>query len=127
MSSDDKFIEKYFDPDNEDGFNEVIFQRNEKKIGLKKRLKKYKLDEKEIDDLFKIIVNAEFEMEKIKRSYKGDDYTIEQLNKFKERMTTVQEKMQKDFEKKLAETLKRKFEKAKQMVDEYNKKNPFGL
>lgn len=127
MSSDDKFIEKYFDPDNEDGFNEVIFQRNEKKIGLKKRLKKYKLDEKEIDDLFKIIVNAEFEMEKIKRSYKGDDYTIEQLNKFKERMTTVQEKMQKDFEKKLAETLKRKFEKAKKMVDEYNKKNPFGL
>lgn len=127
MSSDDKFIEKYFDPDNDDGFNEVIFQRNEKKIGLKKRLKKYKLDEKEIDDLFKIIVNAEFEMEKIKRSYKGDDYTIEQLNKFKERMTTVQEKMQKDFEKKLAETLKRKFEKAKKMVDEYNKKNPFGL
>lgn len=127
MSSDDKFIEKYFDPDNEDGFNEVIFQRNEKKIGLKKRLKKYKLDEKEIDDLFKIIVNAEFEMEKIKRSYKGDDYTIEQLNKFKERMTTVQEKMQKDFEKKLAETLKRKFEKAKKMVDEYNKKNPFGF
>ena len=127
MSSDDKFIEKYFDPDNEDGFNEVIFQRNEKKIGLKKRLKNYKLDEKEIDDLFKIIVNAEFEMEKIKRSYKGDDYTIEQLNKFKERMTTDQEKMQKDFEKKLAETLKRKFEKAKKMVDEYNKKNPFGL
>ena len=127
MSSDDKFIEKYFDPDNEDGFNEVIFQRNEKKIGLKKRLKKYKLDEKEIDDLFKIIVNAEFEMEKIKRSYKGDDYTIEQLNKFKERMTTVQEKMQKDFEKKLAETLKRKFEKAKKMVDEYNKQNPFGF
>lgn len=127
MSSDDKFIEKYFDPDNEDGFNEVIFQRNEKKIGLKKRLKKYKLDEKEIDDLFKIIVNAEFEMEKIKRSYKGDDYTIEQLNKFKERMTTVQEKMQKDFEKKLAETLKRKFEKAKKMVDEYNKQNPFGI
>ena len=36
-------------------------------------------------------------MEKIKRSYKGDDYTIEQLNKFKERMTTVQEKMQKDY------------------------------
>ena len=127
MSSEDKFIEKYFDPDNEDGFNEVIFQRNEKKIGLKKRLKKYKLDEKEIDELFKIIINAEFEMEKIKRSYKGDDYTIEQLNKFKERMTIVQEKMQKDFEKKLAETLKRKFEKAKKMVDEYNKKNPFGL
>lgn len=127
MSSEDKFIEKYFDPDNEDGFNEVIFQRNEKKIGLKKRLKKYKLDEKEIDELFKIIINAEFEMEKIKRSYKGDDYTIEQLNKFKERMTIVQEKMQKDFEKKLAETLKRKFEKAKKMVDEYNKKNPFGI
>ena len=127
MSSEDKFIEKYFDPDNEDGFNEVIFQRNEKKIGLKKRLKKYKLDEKEIDELFKIIINAEFEMEKIKRSYKGDDYTIEQLNKFKERMTIVQEKMQKDFEKKLAGTLKRKFEKAKKMVDEYNKKNPFGI
>ena len=52
MSSEDKFIEKYFDPDNEDGFNEVIFQRNEKKIGLKKRLKKY------IKGKLKILLNG---------------------------------------------------------------------
>ncbi len=121
----DKFIEKYFDPENDDGFNEVVFQRNERKTGLRKRLEKYKLDEKEIDELFKIIVNAELEMEKIKRKYKGDDYTVGQLNDFRKKMEDVQQKMQKDFEKKLAETLKKKFEKAKKIVDEYNKKNPF--
>ncbi len=121
----DKLIEKYFDPENDDGFNEVVFQRNEKKIGLKKRLQKYKIDEKEIDILFKIIVNAELEMEKVKRKYKGDDYTVGELNKFKKQMTDIQEKMKNDFEKKLAEILKKKFEKAKKIVDAYNKNNPF--
>ena len=123
----DKFIEKFFDPENDDGFNEVVFQRNEKKKALRERLKKYKLDDKELDDLFKIIVDAEIVMEKIKRKYKGDDYTVAELNKFKKQMTEVQEKMQKDFEKKLADTLQKKFEKAKKFMEEYNKKNPFGM
>ncbi len=123
----DKFIEKFFDPENDDGFNEVVFQRNEKKKALRERLKKYKLDDKELDDLFKIIVDAEIVMEKIKRKYKGDDYTVAELNKFKKQMTDVQEKMQKDFEKKLADTLQKKFEKAKKFMEEYNKKNPFGM
>ena len=118
----DKFIEKFFDPE-----NEVVFQRNEKKKALRERLKKYKLDDKELDDLFKIIVDAEIVMEKIKRKYKGDDYTVAELNKFKKQMTDVQEKMQKDFEKKLADTLQKKFEKAKKFMEEYNKKNPFGM
>ena len=123
----DKFIEKFFDPENDDGFNEVVFQRNEKKKALRERLKKYKLDDKELDDLFKIIVDAEIVMEKIKRKYKGDDYTVAELNKFKKQMKDVQEKMQKDFEKKLADTLQKKFEKAKKFMEEYNKKNPFGM
>lgn len=123
----DKFIEKFFDPENDDGFNEVVFQRNEKKKALRERLKKYKLDDKELDDLFKIIVDAEIVMEKIKRKYKGDDYTVAELNKFKKQMTDVQEKMQKDFEKKLADTLQKKFEKAKKFMEEYNKKNPFSM
>ena len=123
----DKFIEKFFDPENDDGCNEVVFQRNEKKKALRERLKKYKLDDKELDDLFKIIVDAEIVMEKIKRKYKGDDYTVAELNKFKKQMTDVQEKMQKDFEKKLADTLQKKFEKAKKFMEEYNKKNPFGM
>lgn len=123
----DKFIEKFFDPDNDDGFNEVVFQRNEKKKALRERLKKYRLDEKELDDLFKIIVDAEIAMEKVKRKYKGDDYTVAELNKFKKQMTELQEKMKKDFEKKLADTLQKKFDKAKKFMEEYNKKNPFGI
>ena len=123
----DKFIEKFFDPDNDDGFNEVVFQRNEKKKALRERLKNYKLDEKELDDLFKIIVDAEIAMEKVKRKYKGDDYTVGELNKFKKQMTDIQEKMKSDFEKKLADTLQKKFEKAKKFMEEYNKKNPFGM
>ncbi len=123
----DKFIEKFFDPENDDGFNEVVFQRNEKKKALRERLKKYRLDDKELDDLFKIIVDAEIAMEKVKRKYKGDDYTVAELNKFKKQMTDLQEKMKKDFEKKLADTLQKKFEKAKKFMDEYNKKNPFGM
>lgn len=123
----DKFIEKFFDPDNDDGFNEVVFQRNEKKKALRERLKNYKLDEKELDDLFKIIVDAEIAMEKVKRKYKGDDYTVGELNKFKKQMTDIQEKMKSDFEKKLADTLQKKFQKAKKFMEEYNKKNPFGM
>lgn len=123
----DKFIEKFFDPDNDDGFNEVVFQRNEKKKALRERLKKYRLDEKELDDLFKIIVDAEIAMEKVKRKYKGDDYTVAELNKFKKQMTELQEKMKSDFEKKLADTLQKKFDKAKKFMEEYNKKNPFGI
>ncbi len=123
----DKFIEKFFDPENDDGFNEVVFQRNEKKKALRERLKNYKLDEKELDDLFKIIVDAEIAMEKVKRKYKGDDYTVGELNKFKKQMTDIQEKMKSDFEKKLADALQKKFEKAKKFMEEYNKKNPFGM
>ena len=123
----DKFIEKFFDPENDDGFNEVIFQRNEKKKALRERLKNYKLDEKELDDLFKIIVDAEIAMEKVKRKYKGDNYTVAELNKFKKQMTELQEKMKSDFEKKLADTLQKKFEKAKKFMEEYNKNNPFGM
>ena len=50
-----KFIEKYFDPNDDSGFNEIIFQRQAKYKGIKERLKGYYLTDKEIEELFKII------------------------------------------------------------------------
>ena len=46
-----KFIEKYFDPNDDSGFNEIIFQRQAKYKGIKERLKGYYLTDKEIEML----------------------------------------------------------------------------
>ena len=62
-----KFIEKYFDPNDDTGFNEIIFEREARHKAIKERLKKYYLSEKEINSAFEIIINAEMEIEKEKR------------------------------------------------------------
>ena len=120
-----KFIEKYFDPEKDDGLQEVIFQREANKKKLRNRLKQYYLTDSEIDKLFEIIVNAEMDMEKVKRKYTGDKYTAEELTKFRKKLFEIQDKMKEKFEKELSKLLKNKYEKAKKMVEEQKKKNPF--
>jgi len=120
-----KFIEKYFDPEKDDGLQEVIFQREANKKKLRNRLKEYYLTDAEIDKLFEIIVNAEMDMEKVKRKYTGDKYTAEELTKFRKKLFDIQDKMKEKFEKELSKLLKHKYEKAKKMVEEQKKKNPF--
>lgn len=121
----DKFIEKYFDPNDDSGFTELVFKRQEKLKALKVRLKKYYLTDKEIDDLFKIIINAEMEMEHVKRKFNARKYTEMDLVKFQNKLIDIQKKMKKDFEEKLNKTLKTKYEKAKKAMEELNKRNPY--
>lgn len=121
----DKFIEKYFDPDDDSGFNEIVFKRQEKLKALKVRLKKYYLTDREIDDLFQIIIKAEIDMEQVKRKFNSRKYTEMDLIKFQNKLIDIQKKMKQDFDEKLNKTIKTKYEKAKKTMDELNKKNPY--
>lgn len=120
-----KFLEKYFDPNDDSGFNEMIFERQAKIKSLRERLKKYYLTEKELDNLFKIIEKAEMDIEKVKRSFKKKDYTKVDLFKFQKKILEIQVKMKTEFEEKLSKTLKEKYEKAKKIKAELDKKNPY--
>lgn len=117
-----KFIDKYFDPDNKMGFNEVLFKRQEKINALRERLKQYYLTDEELDHLFKIIEQAEMDMEKVKRKFNGKNYDHVDMMRLQKDLVLIQKKMKDDFEKKLSETIKAKYEKAKKIKEELDKK-----
>ena len=117
-----KFVEKYFDENDETGFNDVLFERQKHLAALRERLKKYYLTDEEIDKLFEIIINAEMKIEEVKRSFKTKDYTEEDLDKFQQKLLDIQNKMKEDFDKKLNATLKAKYERAKKILKEREEK-----
>lgn len=121
----DKFIEKYFDPDDDSGFNEILFQRQSQHKAIEKRLKGYYLSEKEIDKLMEIIIKAEMEMENIKRKFNAKKYTEKELFKLRKNLLEIQVKMKKDFDESLNKVLKKKYEEAKKIKEELDKKNPY--
>lgn len=121
----DKFIEKYFDPDDDSGFNEILFQRQSQHKAIEKRLKGYYLSEKEIDKLMEIIIKAEMEMENIKRKFNTKKYTEKELFKLRKNLLEIQVKMKKDFDESLNKVLKKKYEEAKKIKEELDKKNPY--
>ena len=118
-----KFVDKYFDENDETGFNDVLFERQKHLASLRERLKKYYLTDEEIDKLFEIIINAEMKMEEIKRGFKNQNYTPEDLQKFEKKILDVQNKMKEDFDKALSKKLKEKYEKAKKILKEQEKEN----
>ncbi len=115
-----KFIEKYFDPNDDSGFNEIIFQRQAKYKGIKERLKGYYLTDKEIEELFKIITKAEMDMEAIKRKFNGEKYKAKDLVSFEKKLIDIQKKMKEDFDNKLNKILKEKYEKAKKLKAKFD-------
>ena len=117
----DKFTEKYLDPNDESGFNEVIYARQAKIKTLKIRLKNYHLSDDDINKLIDIIVNAEMEMEKVKKSFNSKKYTENDLIKFQNKLVDIQNKMKSDFDSKLNKLLKTKYEKAKKILEERKK------
>lgn len=117
-----KFVDKFFDPDDKMGFNKVIFERQEKLKALRERLKQYYLSDHEIDTLFKIIEQAEMDMEKIKKKFNPKDYETIDMMRLQKDLVLVQKKMKEDFDKKLTEMLKAKYERAKKIKEELDKK-----
>lgn len=120
-----KFIEKYFDPNDDSGFTQILFDRQAKIKQLRERIKKYHLNDVEIDDLFKIIEKAQMDIEKVKRSFKTKGYSEEELINFQNKIVKIQEKMRDDFEDKLAKLVKAKYERAKKIYEEMKKQNPY--
>lgn len=120
-----KFIEKYFDPNDDSGFTQILFDRQAKIKQLRERIKKYHLNDAEIDDLFKIIEKAQMDIEKVKRSFKTKGYSEEELINFQNKIVKIQEKMRDDFEDKLAKLVKAKYERAKKIYEEMKKQNPY--
>ena len=120
-----KFIEKFFDENDNSGFNEVVFARQAKFKQIKERLKGYYLTDKEIDKVFEIITQAEIDIENIKRKFNSKKYTEEDLNNFNKKLIDRQKKMQEDFDKAVGKIIKEKYEKAKKIKAEMDKKNPY--
>ena len=120
-----KFIEKFFDENDDSGFNEVVFARQAKFKQIKERLKGYYLTDKEIDKVFEIITQAEIDIENIKRKFNSKKYTEEDLKNFSKKLIDRQNKMKADFDKKLGEIIKAKYEKAKKIKAEMDRKNPY--
>ena len=120
-----KFIEKFFDENDDSGFNEVVFARQAKFKQIKERLKGYYLTDKEIEKVFEIITQAEIDIENIKRKFNAKKYTEEDLKNFSKKLIDRQNKMKEDFDKKLGEILKAKYEKAKKIKAEMDKQNPY--
>ena len=116
------FIDKYFDPDDKMGFNKVIFERQAKLNALRERLKQYYLSDSELDNLFKIIEQAEMEMEKVKSKFNGKNYETTDMMKLQKDLVLIQKKMKTDFEKKLNDINKTKYEKAKKIKEEMDRK-----
>lgn len=121
-----KFVEKYFDPDDKDGFNEVIFARQAKIAQARERIKKqYHFDEDELDELFKVVEKGQFDVEKVRRSFKNEDYVKIGMVKIQAKIIEAEKKMQKEFEDKLAKMIKAKYLKYKKIKEELDKQNPF--
>ncbi len=121
----DKFLEKYFDADDNSGFKEVIYARQAKLKQIRQRLQGYYLTDQEIDKLFEIIVKAEMDMEHVKRKFNAKKYTEKDLTDFSNKLIDIQNKMKEDFDKKLNKMLKDKYEKAKKIKAEIDKNNPY--
>lgn len=121
----DKFLEKYFDPNDNTGFKEVVFARQAKFKQIRQRLEGYYLTDEEIDKLFEIIIKAEMDMESVKRRFNAKNYTEQDLNNFSKKLIDIQNKMKEDFDKKLQKMLKEKYEAAKKIKEEMNRKNPY--
>ena len=121
-----KFVEKYFDPDDKDGFNEVIFARQAKIAQARERIKKqYHFDEDELDELFKVVEKGQFDVEKVRRSFKNEDYVKIGMVKIQAKIIEAEKKMQKEFEDKLAKMIKAKYMKYKKIKEELDRQNPF--
>lgn len=120
-----KFLEKFFDENDDSGFNEVVFARQAKFKQIRERLKGYYLTDEEIEKLFEIITNAEIDMENIKRKFNSKEYTREDLVEFEKKLIDIQNKMKEDFDKLLMKMIKDKYEKAKKIKAEMDKKNPY--
>ncbi len=121
----EKFIEKYFDPDDDSGFNEILFQRQEQHKAIKERLKGYYFTDKEIDKIFDIIIKAEMEMEEKKRKFNAKKFTEKDLFLLRKSLMEIQVKMKKDFDESVSNLLKKKYEDAKKIKEELDKRNPY--
>ena len=61
----------------------------------------------------------------LQRIYDAFWESAEELTKFRKKLFDIQDKMKEKFEKELSKLLKHKYEKAKKMVEEQKKKDPF--
>ncbi|MBR1617836.1 hypothetical protein IJ670_06760 [bacterium] len=123
MDFNDKFVEKFYDPDKDNGLSTVILERQAKLDVLRKNLiEKYYLEDDEIDKLFKIIIDAEIKIEKIKQTTDFSKATNKDLIDFQQKLIDIQDKMKQDYDKKLEQIVKTKFENAKKYLKEKEKR-----
>ena len=101
---------------------EVQLVREEHKAALRERLEKYRLSKEEIDNLFLIFTKAEEKIEKIQKNMNYKTAQHAELVEMVGKIEDVQNKMKEEFEEKLSKILKHKYEVAKKILEEINKK-----
>ncbi len=107
---------QFYDPEDKMGYNEVLAERQKKIAAARERVKKkYSLNERELNILFKIIENGEIEMERVRRSFSNQDYVDMGMKEIRAKIIAVQEKMNADFEDMLAKIVKAKYEACKKI------------
>lgn len=100
------------------GYNEVVEKRVEKKEEIRKRLEKYYLSEKVINDLLKIIEKSEEKIDKIKKSYNPKKAKPGDAQDMFDKIVKIQEEMKKTFEEELLKAIKKNYEMAKKIIEE---------
>lgn len=107
---------QFYDPEDKMGYNEVLAERQKKIAAARERVKKkYSLNERELNILFKIIENGEIEMERVRRSFSNQDYVDMGMQEIRAKIIAVQEKMNADFEDMLVKIVKAKYEACKKI------------
>ena len=121
MDEKDLYNKFYKGQPGEEAFLEMYQERQKHKDALRERLKKYHLSENELDELFKIVTKAEFQIEELKSKQKfKETYTKEELDKFGFKILDIQMKMKNDFESRLSKIIKKKFELADEILKKQN-------
>lgn len=107
---------QFYDPEDKMGYNEVLAERQKKIAAARERVKKkYSLNERELNILFKIIENGEIEMERVRRSFSNQDYVDMGMKEIRAKIIAVQEKMNADFEDMFVKIVKAKYEACKKI------------
>lgn len=96
--------------ENEDdwGFSQVLQERQKHKDALRERLEAQNFSKKEIEKLFKIISDAEYEMEEVKKQYNYKAKIKGSGVKLQQDLLNIQAKMKENFDKEFYRILKEK-------------------
>ena len=115
----EEFIEKNGYPETDKtGYASMMLERQKHKDDLIKRLRSFHMTDEEIQRVFVIIEKAEAEIEKAKMSLDYNTCTQKDMEKVRNKIFKIQNKMKLDCDIKIKAIMKAKFAKVKAVMRE---------